>query len=444
MQVSVLRTGSLERRVEVAVPATEVTQAVEERLKEISRTARLKGFRPGKVPYAVVRQQFGEQVRAEVVNDLVKSSFEEAIASHQLTPVSGPRIEPIAMGPGADLKYAAVFEVMPEVHLGPIESIPIVRPTASVEESDVDAMIESMRGQRPVYTAVERGARESDRVLVDFEGHLESGEQFEGGNGEDAEIIIGSQAANPQLEEGLKGATAGEERTIALQFSVSHRRPELAGKTAQLHVRIKRVEEASLPEVDEEFCRAYGVPEGGTESLRQEVRKSMERELTDLARSRVRAQVYEGLLKQNPLEVPRSMVEAQAQQMQIEAARQLGITDASKLPARDRFEAEARRRVALTLILGQIVQVQGLKVDRERMLARLSDIVAGFANPEEARRGYLNNAEVMRQIESSVLEEQVVEWVAAHAQVTEQTYSFRELTGFGREAAGSQNSENPT
>ncbi|MDB6092125.1 MAG: Trigger factor, partial [Gammaproteobacteria bacterium] len=292
MQVSLSATSGLERRLEVAVPATEVASEVEQRLKQISRTARLKGFRPGKAPFTVIRKQFGEKVHAEVVSDLMRSSFAQALSQEKLTPAAGPRIEPIAMGPDSDLKYAAVFEVLPDVTVKAPDSVTVERPSASVTDSDVDAMIESMRRQRPVFTAVERDARDTDRVVVDYEGRIE-GQPFEGSEGTDVNIVIGAHTSMPELEEGVKGAVAGEKRTVPVSFPAEHPNKALAGRIAELHLTIKRVEEHSLPEVDEEFCRAYGVEEGGIEALRAEVRKSMERELADVIRNRVRGQVLD-------------------------------------------------------------------------------------------------------------------------------------------------------
>lgn len=432
MQVSVSATGSLERRVEVAVPATEVAHEVEERLKRISRTARLKGFRPGKVPFAVIRRQYGEQVHAEVVNDLVKTTLAQALNEQKLQPAAGSRIEPIATQPGTDLKYAAVFEVLPEIHLSPPAQIRIERPVASVQESDVDAMIESMRKQRTVYTEVQRPARDTDRVLIDFQGRI-GDEPFEGDNSQDVEVIIGSRQSLTELEEGLKGATAGEQRSITVTFPAQHRNKVLAGRTAELQVHIKSVEEASLPEVDQEFCRAYGVEDGTVESLRLEVRKSMERELASLIQGRVRSQVIEALYVQNPIEVPRTLVDEEVQRLQIDAARRLGAKDASQLPPRAPFEDIARRRVALGLILGQIIQSEGLTLDRQRVQARVNDLAASYPDPEQARRAFLEARDTMQQLESAVLEDQIVDWVTERAQVTDRPMSFSEVTGFGRQ-----------
>ena len=434
MRVSLSAGASgLERRLEVAVPATEVAAEIEQRLKQISRTARLKGFRPGKAPYAVIRKQFGEQVRSEVVSDLMRSSFAEALSQEKLQPAAGPRIEPLAMPPDNDLRYAAVFEVLPEIQVKSPEGVDIERPGAEITEADVDAMIESMRRQRPTFTSVERAAATTDRVTLDFEGRLD-GKPFEGGDGRDVQVVIGSGQALAELEAGVTGAKAGDRKSIPVAFPAEHPNKDLAGRGADLDVTVKQVEEQSLPAVDEEFCKAYGVEEGGLEALRAEVRKSMERELAGVVRNRLRVQVMDALYRDNAIELPRALIDEQVQRLQVDMGRRMGARDVSQLPPREQFEEPARRRVALGLLMNQIVQNAGLKADRERVIARLNDAVASYPNPDEARRAYLQNAEAMQQIESAVLEEQVVDWVLERVRITDKPMSFKDLTGFGQSA----------
>ncbi len=434
MEVSLSDTGGLMRRLEVAVPATEVAKEVQQRLKQLSRTARLKGFRPGKAPLAVITKQFGEQVRAEVVSDLMRSSFVEAVTQEKLRPAGGPRIEPITLGPETDLKYAAHFEVLPEIKVNPPQDLAIEKPAASVTEADVDAMIENMRAQRPLFTEVARPAHDTDRVVFDYQARI-GGKLVEDGDLKDVRVVLGTRQAMPELEEGLKGTSAGEQRVISAVFPQEHPNKRLAGQAAELHLSIKAVEEHSLPAVDAEFFRAYGVEQGGLEEMRLEVRKSMERELAGVIRGRVRVAVLDALYKDNPVDVPRAMVDEQVQQLQVDTARRLGIRDARALPPAARFEEPARRRAALGLLISQIVQSEDLKVERERVQARLDELIEGYPDPDQARRAYLQNQDAMRQIESGALEEQVVDWILARAKVTERPTTFKELTGFG-EAGG--------
>jgi trigger factor len=434
MQVSLTAMGGLERRLEVAVPAQTVTSEIETRLKQLARTARLKGFRPGKAPLMVVRKQFGDQVRAEVVSDIMRKSFAEAVTKEQLTPAAGPRIEPIALDPGSDLKYAAVFEVMPEVKVAPFEAIQIQRPTATVSEADVDAMIESMRRQRPEFKEVARVAQSTDRVTVDYDGTV-AGEVFEAGQGRDVPFVIGAGQVLPEFDTATLGAGVGETREVTISYPDNHGAKDLAGKTAQFKLTVKKIEEQVLPPVDDEFCRAYGVEEGGIETLRSEVRASMEREMNSVIRGRVRNQVMEALYRNNPLEVPRALVDDAAQQMQMDAGRRAGAREASQLPPRTQFLDAARQRVALGMVMGEIVRNLSLTLDRTRVQTRVEDLVASFPNPEETRRSYLSNPEAMRQIESAVLEDQAIDAIVEKASVTDQPASFRELTGFGQNEA---------
>jgi trigger factor len=437
MQVSLTATSGLERRLEVAVPAQRVTTEVEQRLKQISRTARLKGFRPGKAPYAVIKSQYGDQVRGEVISDLIRSSYAEALTQEKLNPAASPRIEPITVDPGTDLKYAATFEVLPEIKVNPVESIAVEKPVAEVTEQDIDAMVESMRKQRPVFTAVERAAQDNDRVTVDYVSTV-AGEALQGGEGKNVTFIVGSNRVMTELEQGVKGAAAGESRTVSVAFPAEHPNKELAGKTAEFRMDVKKVEEQSLPVVDDEFVKAFGVNEGGIDALRAEVRQSMTREMNDLVRNRMRGQVLEALYRDNRFDIPRALVEEQMQQLQVDMARRANITDVNQLPPPQTFEEPARRRVALGLLLGEIVRAENLKVDRERVQSRLADIVSQYPNPDEVRRAYLQNADAMRQIESAVLEDQVVDWVIGRATVTDKPLDFSELTGFGQNAAGTE------
>jgi trigger factor len=433
MQVSLTATSGLERRLEVAVPAQRVTTEVEQRLKQISRTARLKGFRPGKAPYAVIKSQYGDQVRSEVISELIRSSYADALTQEKLNPAAQPRIEPLAMDPGTDLKYAATFEVLPEIKVSPVEAIAVEKPVSEVTDADIDAMIESMRKQRPVFTVVERAAQDNDRVKVDYTSTV-GGEALQGGEGKDVTFIIGSNRVMTELEQGVKGAATGETRTVSVAFPAEHPNKELAGKTAEFRLDVKKVEEQSLPVVDDEFVKAFGVNEGGVEALRAEVRQSMTREMNDLVRNRMRGQVLEALYRDNKFDIPRALIEEQIQQLSVDMARRANITDPSQLPPAQTFEEPARRRVALGLLLGEIVRAENLKVDRERVQARLAEVVSQYPNPDEVRRAYLQNADAMRQIESAVLEDQVVDWVIGRAKVTDKPLSFSELTGFGQNA----------
>jgi trigger factor len=431
MQVSLTAMGGLERRLEVAIPAAQVDGEVSQRLNKISRTARLKGFRPGKAPLAVIRQQYGEQVHGEVINDLMRASFSEAVAREKLNPAGGPRIEPIAMNPGADLKYAAVFEVLPEVKLAPVSDLHIERPVASVADKDLDAMIDTLRKQRPAFSEVARAAAATDRVTVDFTGRID-GVEFEGGSGQGVPIVIGANQVMKEFEDALLGATAGETREFNATFGADHTNKKLAGKTATFSVKVVKVEEQGPAALDEAFAKGFGIADGSIETLRAEVRANMERELGEAIRQKVRTQVLEGLYTKNPLELPRQLVEEQIQELQVEMLRRAGVKDAKQLPPREPFEQPARRRVALSLLMSELVRNANLKVSREAVQEKLNELAASYSNPEEVRRAYLQNADMMRQIESQVLETQAIEWVLSQAKVADKAATFAELTQFGQ------------
>jgi trigger factor len=431
MQVSLTATGGLERRLEVAIPASQIDGEVAQRLNKISRTARLKGFRPGKAPLAVIRQQYGDQVHGEVINDLMRASFSEAVQREKLNPAGGPRIEPIAMAPGSDLKYAAVFEVLPEVRIAPLSELTIERPQASVTDADLDAMIDTLRKQRPSFIEVSRGIAANDRATVDFVGKIE-GAEFEGGSGQGVAIVIGANQVMKEFEDALLGANAGDTREFNATFSAEHTNKKLAGKTATFTVKIGKVEEQAPAALDEEFAKGFGIADGSIDSLRNEVRANMERELEGAIRQKVRSQVLEGLFTRNPLELPRQMVDEQIQELQVEMLRRAGVKDAKQLPPREPFEQAARRRVALGLLMNELVRTSNLKVSREAVQEKLNELAASYSNPEEVRRAYLQNADMMRQIESQVLEAQAIDHVLSQARVTDKPATFSELTQFGQ------------
>jgi trigger factor len=429
MQISVENTGKLERRMQVQVPAEKVTQEIATRLKELSRTARLKGFRPGKAPITVIRQQFGQQVHREVIGELMQSSFAEAVTQNQLTPAGSPRIEPTSVAEGQDLTYVATFEVFPEVSLQPIGALSVERVTAEVTDADVDAMIERLRKQQMKFTAVSRPAADGDKVTVDFAGSID-GNAFAGGKGESVPIVLGEGRMLAQLEAGLAGASAGDSREIGVDFPADYRATELAGKHAVFKVDVKSVEEPVLPALDDEFCAAFGVTEGGVARLRDDVRANMQRELDQSLRNRNKAAVMDKLYQENPVDVPNALLESQIRDMQIESMRRTGAKDVSQAPPREPLVEPARRRVALGLLINEIIRREKIVLDPARSNARLDEMVGAYGDPAALKRAYLQNADAMRQVESLALEDQVTDFVLEHARVHETRQTFKELMNF--------------
>jgi trigger factor len=429
MQVSVESISKLERRMQVQVPAERVSKEIAARLKKLSRTARLNGFRPGKAPLNVIRQQFGMQVHREVIGELLQSSFAEAVTERQLSPAGSPRIEPQSIDEGQDLKYVATFEVFPEVALQPMESLDLERVTAEVTDADVDAMIERLRKQQLKYTPVTRPAATGDKVTIDFLGTID-GAEFAGGKGENIGIVLGEGRMLPQLEQGLLGAAPGEHRDISVNFPADYRATELAGKEAAFSTAIKTVQAPALPELDEEFCKSFGVSEGGIPKLREDVAANMRRELEQNLRARNKTAVMEKLYQANPIDVPNALLESQIRDMQIEAMRRTGSKDVSQAPAREPLVEPARRRVALGLIFNDVIRRENLVVDPKRANERLDEMVGAYGDPAAMKRAYQQNADAMRQVESLALEDQVVDWILAHAKVRETVSSFKELMNF--------------
>jgi len=429
MQVSVTTTTGLERRLEVAVPGERLAGEVDERLKRLTRTARIRGFRPGKVPYAVVKQQFGSQVHAEALSDLLQKTFAEAVTQQKLRPAGDPRIEPIQVQLGSDLRYAAVFEVLPEINLKPLDAVQIERATATISEQDVDTMLERMRKERPVYTAVARAAAEGDRVTLDHEGRID-GSVFAGGKGTGLRVTIGARQILPEIEQGLIGMSAGDTKTVAARFPEDYGAREVAGKQVEFTLAVTAVEQSALPALDDEFVKGFGVD--GLEALRIEIRKTMEREVAGAVRSKLRDQVIEALYRENPLDLPRTMIDEQISDLQAQMLRRLGSTDPQQLPAREAFEQNARRRVALGLLIGEIVRSQQLKVDRARVEERLDAVTANSTDPQELRRQYLASREAMQQLESVALEDEAIDWVLSQVNIVERPSSFAEVTGSGQ------------
>ena len=429
MQVSVESTGKLERRMQVQVPAERVSLEIATRLKQLSRTARLNGFRPGKAPLKVIRQQFGPQVHREVIGELLQSSFSEAVTQNRLAPAGTPRIDAQNIAEGQDLTYTATFEVFPEVALQPVDSLEIERTTADVAESDIDAMIERLRKQQMKFTAVTRAAVAGDKVMVDFEGSMD-GVPFAGGKGENVAIVLGENRMLPQLEHGLIGVEAGAQTTVQVDFPLDYRATDLAGKRGSFKVDVKGVEEPSLPALDEEFCTSFGVPEGGVGRLREDVAANMRRELEQTLRNRNKTVVMDKLLQANPIDVPNALIETQIRDMQIEAMRRSGAKDVSQAPPREPLVEPARRRVALGLLLNDIIRREKIVLDPARSNARLDEMVGAYGDAPALKLAYQQNADAMRQVESLALEDQVVDWVLAHAKVQERRSTFKELMNF--------------
>ena len=429
MDVSVENTGGLERRMTVTVPAERIDQEVGSRLKSMTRTVRLDGFRPGKVPLRVIEQKYGLQVRLEVINQVVNSTLQEALVQENLRPAGEPGITPKDSQPGEPLEYTATFEVFPELSGSIQYGFKVTKPLVEIGEDDIAGMLDNLRRQRATWNAVERAAQSGDQVTIDFEGNID-GAAFAGNKAEKMPIEIGSGSMIAGFEDQLIGISAGDEKTLEVKFPDDYPSAEVAGKAASFAVKVHTVSEQVLPKLDDDFARAFGVAERGMDGLRQEVTTNMQRELKGLISSKLKQQVFDGLLESNPIEVPRNLIASEVQQLQSQQANQ--GADAAAL------EANAERRVKLGVIVSEIAKQNQLQIDPDRVRDLVETIAASYEKPEEVVQWYYGNQEMLSGVQSAVIEEQVVDWVVEHGDVdvTEQQTTFNALVEEAKQSQG--------
>ncbi|HEI8756350.1 TPA: trigger factor [Proteus mirabilis] len=427
MQVSVETTQGLGRRVTITVPAADIQKAVDSELKKAAKTVRIDGFRKGHVPMSMVKQRYGMSVLNDVLGDLMQRNFINAIIENKVNPVGAPDYKPEQYKEGEDFVYSVEFEVFPEIELKDLESIEVVKPIVTVKDEDVDNMLETLRKQQAEWKDKEGEVAAEDRVTVDFNGSID-GEEFEGGKAEDFVLAMGQGRMIPGFEEGLIGHKAGEEFTIDVIFPEDYHAENLKGKKAQFAINLKKVEERELPELTEEFIKRFGIADGSVDGLRAEVRKNMERELKNAIRTRVKSQVIDGLVKANEVDVPAAAVDSEIEVLQRQAAQRFGGDEkqALQLP-RELFEEQAKRRVIVGLLLGEVINSNELKAEDERVKALIDEMASAYEDPSEVVEFYNKNEQLMNNIRNLALEEQAVEKILATAKVTEKETNFTEL-----------------
>lgn len=428
MQVSVENVGKLERKLTVRLPAEGLQSQVSTRLRELGRTVRLAGFRPGKVPAKVIEQRFGAQVRAEALGEVIRRGFSEAVEQQKLRPAVAPNIEATSTGEDGEVAFIATFEVMPEIGAIDVSGLKIEKPVSSVEEADVDRMIETLRLQRRSWTPVERAAQAGDMVMFESSATTDAGRVPAEGV-ERAGTIVGSGAILPALEDKLIGLTAGQLADFEVEFPADYRATALAGKTAKMSVKIVRVSEPKLPDIDAEFIRSFGVAEADIDSFRREVRSNLERELKGALMARLKTQVVEKLLAAHAdLELPSRMVESEAQALARQAeqqAAQQGNPGAKADPSL--FIDTAKRRVAAALLLGELARQNEIRLDGRRLSETLNLIASTYEDPSEVVELYRREPQLMQGLQSRVIEDQVIDWIADHADLTEQKLDFQDV-----------------
>lgn len=425
MQVSVENAGGLERRVTVQIPEAEIQGKVDSRLQEISKQAKIKGFRPGRVPMSVIRQRYGKQVRMEVANEAIQNSLQQAIRDEKLRPASTPQVREVPAGLNkGDLSFTAVLEVFPEFGVLDVSAMEIEKPDAEVTAADVDEMLNTLRDQRRTWKPVERAAQSGDQVQFEYVANTSEGRVPEQGHQRLAILLGASGFAG--LEAALTGLKANDEASADLEFPENFREPALAGKKASVELKVSAVSEVFRPEVDEEFVRSFGVADGTVETLRTEIKANLERELRQAVTSILKMNIIDALVKTSPnLALPESIVRQEAASLAGRAAAQAGREPAPEDAVS--FMDKAAERVRGGLLLGELARQNKVRIDRAKVRQAVETIAQTYESPAEVVQLYYSNEQLMSQVENTVLEEQVVDWVLEHAKVARKEMKFQDV-----------------
>jgi trigger factor len=434
MQTSLETLGALERRLNVAVPIAEIEGEVKKRLTRLARTVKVAGFRPGKAPLRMLDQQYGSQVRSDVISERVQSTFNDAIRSQNLRVAGTPRIEPQRGDQPATetLEFSAVFEVYPEVQIGQVEDIAITRPLAEVTPQDIDRTLEVLRKQRTTYSTVERAAQAGDRVHVDFTGTID-GVEFAGGQARDFPIVLGEGRMLPEFEAAITGAAAGDTREFPLTFPADYHGREVAGREARFTLTVHRVEAPEIPALDSEFAKAFGIASASVDELRREVEANLRLELKRKVDAAVKAQALSGLRQRATFAVPKALVDSEAH-----ALRERTLANLREQPnvkpenldlSLDVFRPQAEERVALGLIIAELVRNEQLHAKPEQIKTLVTETAQTYEQPDAVVRWHYEKPERLRDFEAMVLEQNVVDWILARAKVTDEPTTFETIMG---------------
>lgn len=433
MAANVETLGALERRVQMSVPVEGVEREIDQRLKKLARNVKMPGFRPGKVPMKLLAQTYGPQLRSEVLGDAVQKSFTEAVREANLKVAGQPRIEPKQEPAAGALEFSATFEVYPEFKIGDVSGAAIERPQLDVDEPAVDKTVEVLRKQRVTYADAARPAQDGDRVTVDFAGSI-GGAPFAGGTAEAFALVLGEGRMLPEFEAAARGSNAGESKTFELQFPADYHGKDVAGKTAAFSLQVKRVEAPQLPALDAEFARGLGVADGDLAKMRAEVRQNVEREAKKRVETRLKTQALEALLAATPLELPKALVAMEAKQLVERAAADLRSRGLKieQLPLDPQtFEAAAKRRVALGLIISELARTEKLQPKPAEVRALIEQEAASYESPAEVVKWFYMQPQRLSEMEGLALEANVVQWVLSRAKVVDKAVAFDELMGSG-------------
>ena len=426
MSISIETLEGLQRRVTITVPADKIEAAYKEQLKGYAKNARVDGFRKGKVPHSIIEQRFGLAARQDVLSDEMQRAFFEGVMAEKIALAGRPTFTPNNYQPGQDFSFSATFEVFPEVELKGLENIEVEKPVVEITEADLDKMVDVLRKQQATWAESQEAAKAENRVVIDFVGSVD-GEEFEGGKATDFALAMGQGRMIPGFEEGIVGHKAGEQFDIDVTFPADYHSENLKGKAAKFAITLKKVENIVLPELTEEFVKKFGNAKS-VEDLRAEIKKNMQRELKNAVTARVKNQVINGLIAQNDIEVPAAAIAEEVDVLRQQAVQRFGGKPemAAQLPA-ELFEADAKRRVQVGLLLSNVISQNELKVDEARVEAMIADIASAYEQPAEVVEYYAKNRQLTENIRNVVLEEQAVDAVLAKAKVTDKALSFDEL-----------------
>jgi trigger factor len=431
MQVTVETPQGLERRLTITVPAESIDSAVKSRLQQLAKTQRINGFRPGKVPVNVIKKRYGQAVREEIAGEVMQRNFYQAINQEKITPAGMPTFEMKTDTDGKDLEFVAAFEVYPEVEVKDVEEIKVESPKVEITDKDLSNMMDTLRKQHAKYKEVKRKAKKDDKVTVDFVGTID-GVVFDGGKADDFVLEMGQNKMIPGFEGPIVGHKTGEEVIADVTFPEDYHAEKLKGKAAQFTISIKKVEQLDLPELDEEFAKLFGIEDGNIDSLNIEVRKNMQRELDQTLKASVKDQVIAGLLEKNQIDLPKALVDQEIDALREQAKQRFSqqqggkVEDMPELPA-DLFEENARKRVSIGLLLGEVIKINELKVDTSKVDTLIQTAASAYEDPQEVIEYYKSNDELTQQMNNVAMEEQAVELLLEKAKVTEVKKSFDEI-----------------
>jgi trigger factor len=426
MQVSVETTQGLERRLTITVPADSVNKKVDEQLRRLSKTQRIDGFRPGKVPASVIKKRYGAAVRQDIANEVIQQNFYQAVVQEKLNPAGAPQIE-INAAEGDDFAFTATFEVYPEVKVEGLDKLEIEKVSAEVTDADLDNMIETLRKQHSTWKETKRKLKKGEKVTIDFVGSVD-GEEFEGGKAENFELELGSNQMIPGFESGIIGMKKGEEQDITVTFPDDYQAENLKGKEAVFKITVNKTEERVLPEVNDEFCQLFGVETGGVDALKAEVRKNMDRELSTATRQTNKNAAIQTLTNSVEVDIPKALIDQEIEALRQQAMQRFGENAANvpELPA-SLFEENAITRVKTGLILGEVIKANEIKADDEKVKALIEDMASAYEDPKEVVEYYFNNEQLLNNIRNVAIEEAAVEFVLSQAQVTETVKAFDDI-----------------